>query len=1199
MGNLIKQFSGAALAAGLLVSSAAGYIPQQLTSLDAFAGENDFSWSTYSKKDASWWSSSEAKSIGDEIVQYQLSDGGWRKDMKTETTGSWNKSTIDNNATWGQIRFLAKLYTATGTEKYKTSCLKGIDLLINGQYANGGWPQVFNDAGTYHAHITFNDSAMVSVLNIMLDISGGSGDFAFVDSSRRQKAGTAVDKGIDCILKSQIKVGGTLTAWCQQHDENTLAPAGARAYELPSICTSESAGIVDFLRSLPEEKRTAAVVRSINAAVRWFDAVKIENTKFDWNADKTDKVVTAASGSTIWARFYDLTNSKPLFSDRDGQVYDDVSKISLERRTGYAWYGSWCANNIKLGTLPEPAEDTPAVPVQTQGTHLYVGYSNQANNYKTVQAAVDAAAKLNPKSEADRVNIHIAAGTYREQVIVNTPYISFINDDPSKEVKLTWYYGIGYKYYSCDSSGYYNAASAAAKSAKGEAARWGSAVGLKGGADFFRAEYITFENSFNRYVTDEEIADGAEPSGSQAINVQRTKGLDVTAKSATERAAAIAVEGDYCEFYKCSFLGSQDTLFTGGAASYFRDCLISGNTDYIYGSGNMIFQSCELQFAGYSDKAVGGYITAMKDNGKTLFYDCGVTAASGKQVGSGCFGRPWGAAADVAFVNTKLQYESIISSAGWTGMSSNSPENANFKEYNTTAGGKAVNTSGRISGTVKTSGSGLDVTTYLNGWVPYYLSGAPAVQTVDPIDGRYVKQLVGYTLPALWSINGNIQVGGAVYTDRDGVTYTELPAQLRGAEYIVTPCDGKKAESDLAAFTANGDITVYVALDSRVTSTPAWLAGYKKTGLTAKNSQDVIYNIYSKAFKSGESVTLGTNGQSAGCVGYTVFVTDSGAAISGDVNGDGDFTVADIVLFQKWLLAAPNSALSSWQAADLCRDGRLDTFDLTAMRQELVKKTASAEIKPVTANIYESADFQFSGKVYIVGDSTVCNYDAAMQSSRNRFGWGMKLAEQYSGVTVNNLALSGRSSRSFMTDNEYRTMCDSIGKGDYLFVQFGHNDEKTDDADRGTYPSLDFSTLDSSGKNSAGQYSYEWIILNKYVRVAQAKGASVVLVTPVTRRSSSGGANYKSHTPYSEGLIALGKQYNIPVIDMTTKTAELYTQLYNSGGADATAELHCYADDARTSIDNTHLSSKGCSVIADMIADATAELGLKISEKLK
>ncbi|MDC7293477.1 pectate lyase [Butyrivibrio sp. DSM 10294] len=726
-----KVLTGIMLAAMLAVSPVSAVMPQSVGTMTVYAGSNDFSWSTYSKKSASWWKSSEATGLADEMIKYQLSDGGWRKDMKTSTSGSWNKSTIDNNATWGQIRFLANVYAATGTYKYRQSCEKGLTLLFNGQYSNGGWPQVFNDAGTYHAHITYNDNAMVNVLKIMQEVSQKSGAFSWVDNNYQSKAANALDKGVQCILNTQITINGTLTAWGQQHNEYTLAPDSARAYELASVCSSESAAIVTFLRDLPKEKQSNAVIKSINAAVRWFDAVKIENKKWDWNSNKTDKVLTTSYGSTIWARFYDLNTNKPLFADRDGKAYDDVTKISQERRTGYSWYGTWCADNLKKGTLPENSGSGSSTsnPSDRPGTNLYVGYSNKSGNYSTVQAAVDAAAKLNPKSEQQRVYIHIAPGTYRQQVIVNTPYISFINDQPSQEVKLTWYYGIGYKYYSMGSNGYYDANKAKSKSGMGEATRWGSTVGLKGNADYFRAEYITFENSFNKYVTDEEIADGVTPSGSESITFQRRKGVDVTSKTATERAAAIAVEGDYSEFYNCTFLGSQDTLFTRGNYDYYRDCHVVGNTDYIFGQGIAVFQNCELEFAGYSDKAVGGYITAMKSDGRSLFYDCKVTANGSKKVASGYFGRPWGDKADVAFVNTELAYESLITSAGWTSMSGNAPENANFKEYNTTAGGRAVNTSGRVRNTVKYSGNGLDVLTYFGGNAPYYYNYSGSSQS--------------------------------------------------------------------------------------------------------------------------------------------------------------------------------------------------------------------------------------------------------------------------------------------------------------------------------------------------------------------------------------------------------------------------------------------------------------------------------------
>ena len=92
------------------------------------------------------------------------------------------------------------------------------------------------------------------------------------------------------------------------------------------------------------------------------------------------------------------------------------------------------------------------------GTNLYVKYSGKSNNFNTIQQAVNQAASLNPTGEGSRVTIHIAPGKYREQVIINTPYVTFVNDEPSKgTVTITWYYGIGYKYFSCNANGYYDA----------------------------------------------------------------------------------------------------------------------------------------------------------------------------------------------------------------------------------------------------------------------------------------------------------------------------------------------------------------------------------------------------------------------------------------------------------------------------------------------------------------------------------------------------------------------------------------------------------------------------------------------------------------------------------------------------------------------------------------------------------------------
>ena len=291
----------------------------------------------------------------------------------------------------------------------------------------------------------------------------------------------------------------------------------------------------------------------------------------------------------------------------------------------------------------------PTMKTYAAGTDLYVGYSGRNNNFSTVQAAVDKAASLNPSSESTRVTIHIAPGTYRQQVIVQTPYITFVNDEPEKgDAVLTWYYGIGYKYYSANSKGYYDANLAASKSSKNVANyRWGATVQLWPKATNFKAKNIVFENSFNRYITQEELNDGVELTGDTSvtkITQVRNNWTDAKSKAATERAAALSVDTGYAEFLGCKFLSSQDTLYTGGSPQYYKNCLIEGQTDYIFGGSNAVFDSCELRWKGYSSGSVGGYITAAREQGSPytgyLFKDCKVTASSDLTVSAGYLGRP-------------------------------------------------------------------------------------------------------------------------------------------------------------------------------------------------------------------------------------------------------------------------------------------------------------------------------------------------------------------------------------------------------------------------------------------------------------------------------------------------------------------------------------------------------------------------------
>ena len=366
------------------------------------------------------------------------------------------------------------------------------------------------------------------------------------------------------------------------------------------------------------------------------------------------------------------------------------------------------------------------------GTDLYVGYSGKNNNFKTVQDAVNKAASIKPSSESARVTIHIAPGTYRQQVMVQTPYITFVNDEPSKgEAVLTWYYGIGYKYYSANDKGYYDANSAKSKSSKHPAKyRWGATVLLTNKATYFKAKNIVFENSFNRYMTSEEVADGVEVLGDSAtspINVKRTSSLDVKSKAATERAPALAADGGYGEFLNCKFYSSQDTLYTGGSPLYFKKCLIEGQTDYIFGESNAVFDQCELRWKGYSSGSVGGYITAARasDGSYTgyLMYNCKVTKNKGLTVKTGYFGRPWRETAKAKFINTVLQDSSTIADEGWGPMNGVQPENvAGFKEYGTKlSNGAAVSTSKRKGHILsKADAEKTNIINYLNNWTPSY-----------------------------------------------------------------------------------------------------------------------------------------------------------------------------------------------------------------------------------------------------------------------------------------------------------------------------------------------------------------------------------------------------------------------------------------------------------------------------------------------
>jgi PelA/Pel-15E family pectate lyase len=292
---------------------------------------------------ASWFAGDSARHVGNVVLSFQTPSGGWSKrvDMRTrprqpgesyysESDGWSYIATIDNSATTEQLRFLAGVYAATSDARFRDGFLRGVDYLLAAQFPTGGWPQVYPLQGGYHDAATYNDDAIVNVLRVLRDVADGT--HAFVPAGVRTRASAAVALGVEFIVASQVVVGGTRTAWGQQHDPLTGAPVPARSYEPKSLSGKESAAITDFLLRLPAP--SPAVVEAAHAAAEWFRAVAINGFHYD----ATLGLRHADDAPPIWARMYEIGTNRPIFSNRDGVTLYDWNQLT-DRREGYAWYG--------------------------------------------------------------------------------------------------------------------------------------------------------------------------------------------------------------------------------------------------------------------------------------------------------------------------------------------------------------------------------------------------------------------------------------------------------------------------------------------------------------------------------------------------------------------------------------------------------------------------------------------------------------------------------------------------------------------------------------------------------------------------------------------------------------------------------------------------------------------------------------------
>ncbi|TDQ36215.1 pectate lyase [Aureibacillus halotolerans] len=646
----------------------------------------------------------------DNILSWQMDHGGWSKstDYSRPWDGKEDKSEwvtndgvalgmIDNDATVQELYELAEVYAQTGDPRYKEGILKGLEFLFDLQYETGGFAQVYPRRGNYSDMVTFNDNAMVRVLELFDDITEERYPFnnGVVNEQQREAVATSIDLAVDYILNAQIEVNGVLAAWCAQHDPFTFEAVGARSYELPSISGSESVGVIRFLMS---REPTDDIQHAIQSAITWFEENKVENTRYVSGGDEHGVYFVDDPDASTWYRFYEIGTNRPIFSGRDGVMKHDIYDIEAERRNGYSWGGSYATTLLEefykgkttTGWYVAVVETTSRDDMErtfVEGVERQIVDSSEAfhvtdaqlvvdgsgkGDYSTVQAAIDAVSD----ERFGAVEILIKEGVYREviEVPADKSFITLRGEGPDKT-------HIVFDNYAGRDNGV------------------GGTLGTSASATMFvRADHVKLEDMTIENDFDETTA---------------TEGHQAVALNAT---------GDQLVFRNVHFLGNQDTLLANKGRQYYVDCYIEGDVDFIFGGAQAVFDNCTIHALDRGSTDNNGYITAASTQGDEPFGFLIINSelTSDAPDGTVYLGRPWRPSSNPSAVPSAVFKNNLlgahIKEEGWTEMGGVQPEDARLYEYNNTGPGAVVNDSRpQLSEEEATK---YTIENVLDGWIP-------------------------------------------------------------------------------------------------------------------------------------------------------------------------------------------------------------------------------------------------------------------------------------------------------------------------------------------------------------------------------------------------------------------------------------------------------------------------------------------------
>lgn len=222
--------------------------------------------------------------------------------------------------------------------------------------------------------------------------------------------------------------------------------------------------------------------------------------------------------------------------------------------------------------------------------------------------------------------------------------------------------------------------------------------------------------------------------------------------------------------------------------------------------------------------------------------------------------------------------------------------------------------------------------------------------------------------------------------------------------------------------------------------------------------------------------------------------------------------------------------------------------------------------------------------VHLIGDSTMAN---RVESDTNpERGWGQYLGREFdSDVAVHNHAVNGRSTKSFITEGKWAVVLGQLKSGDYLLIEFGHNDEKIEDSTR-------YAEAHTAYRQN----------LERFVSEARAKGATPILLTPIVRRKfDANGTLENTHGDYPGVVRELAAALKVPLIDLEAQTRSLIQK----EGAEPSKRLYNWTAKGRYRMypdghqDDTHLNVAGAGVVARMAALAIAKLDIPLAHHVR